>query len=657
MRKLTSRLAVRLVIPSTAAAFAGLLVVPPASAQQRVDKEFVLSCTKLGGVPGEHRITARLAGGTPSRGRVKQPIVLGAFTLKVALGGEAAQSIVGPEPVSVTGTAQVAISARQSGRGVDATWPDFSVSGGQSEEGGVKLASGPAAVPGILPVAGGDVELRLARLVLRLDAREPAAAQTTLDCEPKGDRSLLRVEIPGPAPSSTSRPAPSQRAAPPESRCQKPPGDQDDFLEDKWPDHDLDIDNREPSDTVKCGTMVGYNNIEKLGGAAAVGGRLNVVAGRGHIANYKPGRNWQALFHYALPEVETSTATMLGFGFMPTTAVTKIESVGNANVAMFNPVDATQESAVPRPSWPPSRWNPDNPRLATWSFVRGKIRATVANAYVNGLPIKLGDTCASAGEIVVPVVAVLPNGTTITAGGDYRTAENELITIPRFAGCGSGGEDLSPLLTATVSGSGNRATVFQSQQCNPTDDPEDCSDRPFRWHISPLNHRYTFATGQQITIRDNTTGNSITCSPRWTWQTPAAEVGAGLGRPTWAPSTSCTASPGLTTPRMDVGLTLGLLGHSYDSPTQVARAVSQEVGIQFSYAIPGQTARCRIDARARWDGYFDNKSDVFEFRHRPGTIQSPSGGLCPTKFTPGSPFTVTVSKLTIPDLVITAKPA
>ncbi|MBC7269927.1 MAG: hypothetical protein H5T76_14660, partial [Streptomyces sp.] len=64
-------------------------------------------------------------------------------------------------------------------------------------------------------------------------------------------------------------------------------------------------------------------------------------------------------------------------------------------------------------------------------------------------------------------------GYQLTSGGPL-TGE---FTIPAFTGCGTGGEDLDPLLTASVSGPGNYTKQIQGQTCAPlVFNPAECTE-------------------------------------------------------------------------------------------------------------------------------------------------------------------------------------
>jgi hypothetical protein len=48
------------------------------------------------------------------------------------------------------------------------------------------------------------------------------------------------------------------------------------------------------------------------------------------------------------------------------------------------------------------------------------------------------------------------------------------IEIPPFSGCGTGGEDLDPLFTASLSGLGNAITMNQGTTCIPSEPSTPC---------------------------------------------------------------------------------------------------------------------------------------------------------------------------------------
>ena len=90
--------------------------------------------------------------------------------------------------------------------------------------------------------------------------------------------------------------------------------------------------------------------------------------------------------------------------------------------------------------------------------VTSEQRIQVSDVTVNGTPLNVGQHCRTA----VPTNVVLTSnaGYDVTKGGVLSGN----ITIPPFTGCGVG-ENLDPLLTASISGPGNFVQLTQGPTC------------------------------------------------------------------------------------------------------------------------------------------------------------------------------------------------
>ncbi|MFH9175572.1 DUF6801 domain-containing protein [Streptomyces albogriseolus] len=121
--------------------------------------------------------------------------------------------------------------------------------------------------------------------------------------------------------------------------------------------------------------------------------------------------------------------------------------------------------------------------MTTETYVRVPLIAQVTALEVNGTPLDVGPGCRTEKSLtsVDPDPAKHPGdhvvlygkaeqvlgqdvtGYTILTGGPLSGE----VTIPAFTGCGTDGEDLDRLLTASVSGPGNYIKQVQGQTCTP----------------------------------------------------------------------------------------------------------------------------------------------------------------------------------------------
>jgi hypothetical protein len=200
-----------------------------------------------------------------------------------------------------------------------------------------------------------------------------------------------------------------------------------------------------------CAFIKGFTNVSKLGGAALVGpGFGNIQVGRRNVINsshnlyfqtdstgklyYKPcpGNAPKCKAVAGLPPV---TATLLGFGFVPTTATLQITQVGTLNIVSVS-----------------------TNNILKFSRVQSLASIRIEKVLVNGTPLDVGNDCHSVKPFLLQLTGKPPYS--LDDGGVL----NGMVTVPPFTGCGVG-ENLDPIFNATVSGPGNLAQLTQGTLC------------------------------------------------------------------------------------------------------------------------------------------------------------------------------------------------
>jgi hypothetical protein len=132
-----------------------------------------------------------------------------------------------------------------------------------------------------------------------------------------------------------------------------------------------------------------------------------------------------------LPPIQ---ATLLTFGFMPTTATVQITQSGDLDVSTVAVGSIQLEARV-----------------------ESVISMRISDVLVNGVPLNVGRDCHT------PAFGLTLNGLpgyNITIGGALAGT----IDIPHFTGCGVG-ENLDPVFNAAVSGPGNYVQLTQGTVC------------------------------------------------------------------------------------------------------------------------------------------------------------------------------------------------
>jgi hypothetical protein len=138
----------------------------------------------------------------------------------------------------------------------------------------------------------------------------------------------------------------------------------------------------------------------------------------------------------------------------------------------------------------------DGAQYATQYFsVTGPVDVRLSKVEIDGRPIDVGTRCHTErpGRITLgsptgpySVFASAsslkgrPGGAQVLNVNGAGSAQGA-VSIPAFSGCGNGSEDLDPLVTALVSGSGNPVDVDFTEpfyQCTSTQKPEPCAEYP-----------------------------------------------------------------------------------------------------------------------------------------------------------------------------------
>jgi hypothetical protein len=218
-----------------------------------------------------------------------------------------------------------------------------------------------------------------------------------------------------------------------------------------------------------AGYAAGYSNVDKLQESAMVSPALLSsgpksgfyleprvdTTGECQAAVLRPDYDGQ-------PQLPPVTATFLGFGFEPVTATVELTQAGLASPpplieATFAPVVGQSYTVV--------------------STVQLALR--VISAKVNGVPLDIGPNCRTVAPLYSPDPVVDPkNNLLALAGGNAPTDPQPAFTfigdggalagtatIPPFTGCGADGDNLDPLITASISGQGNYLKMNAGPLC------------------------------------------------------------------------------------------------------------------------------------------------------------------------------------------------
>lgn len=505
-------------VPATAAAL--IAGVPPAAGD--IGAELPYACTTASGT---RNIGLRVATRTPRAGKVGRPLQLGKITVSLGLSGGAADDFLSADPgaspsqgaqggsvsTQVSGSLRLAVTVTQNGQTVEAGWPVFAVAGRPGSQGDLRL-TGAGVVPPLLPRAPGDVIWSGGELTLTLSHGTSRPASVT--CAPEREARLGRVPIQdshgpgGPAPGGrgSGRPAPKAPApaGPADPKCVELPGGLEPgggLNPDKRlaPEPPLfsDVTVSDPKDGVPlCARVAGFTNAKKLGAANPIA--AETLIRRGYRTARDNARNYAYQQSYALPLPMPSTGTMLGFGFMPTTATATVEQVATADPKNNF---ANIASHFTRVSDLPAAFDGG-------STVKSFVAVQVKNILVNGIPLDVGARCGT-GPTLLVLKNFLGNDHTDrfdpSDGGTYIGT----VRIPAFSGCGAG-EDLSPLLTASISGGGNVVRLESGKWCPVGSEECDLPREPTTFTVSPGGD--VTLTSKPFVITGNEPGAELRCA-------------------------------------------------------------------------------------------------------------------------------------------------
>lgn len=211
----------------------------------------------------------------------------------------------------------------------------------------------------------------------------------------------------------------------------------------------------------QCGFITGYANVKQLHGASLVNDlaqhpRLANIVQKGTAADFSsddPAQWYFEIDSIAQLDLPPSRSSFLVYGFLPATAEFELRPRGLMTVITLG-----------------------SGALGTISTttVYGQEDLRLYDVSLDGTPMDVGPDCHTVTPLDIRLVGydrssltgvpTRPQDYSVQTGGPL--AQDDL-SIPRFAGCGSHGEDFDALLTSAVSGGGNSLNLIQGPLCVP----------------------------------------------------------------------------------------------------------------------------------------------------------------------------------------------
>ncbi|GAA1851506.1 DUF6801 domain-containing protein [Actinomadura bangladeshensis] len=465
-----------------------VIAVPPAVADIGTDMRFVCA-----GETGTHTVGLRIESSVPSSGSVGEPVQLGTIRVEVDLPAELVDQVRVESPIppvtgattssrpspALGGVAQIRVDVRDDSGERHAGWPAFALAAVPLRGDGTVHLTGSGVAPPVVPRSPGGLSWVAGDFDLSLAPTEQAAkrdeAELSLHCAADKGAVLgsVRVQRESQTPALNAQNRITRQAAAPEKNvCEEIPGSGADpryainpdptlmkiYDEPQLPDG---LDEFTDAGLAQCVSAAGFVNIRKSRNAVPLA--ASSVLRRGTTA-YQPSSdvpNYAEQRGYAVNRTDPLPGTVLGFGFMPTRAVAEAVQVKAPGAGKNDPITGNFRFIAPN--------YPDHVFDATQSSslkIASYVRVKASAAQVNGVPINLGQNCTTR-PTVLNVHAFLGNretGLRPPTVGQTLIAED--LKIPEFSGCGVT-EDLSPLLTASISGGGNYVKAEAGGWCYP----------------------------------------------------------------------------------------------------------------------------------------------------------------------------------------------
>lgn len=479
----------------TAVIVGGGTVATIPSAMADIGADIGLVCS---GTSGTHKVRLRIETTAPSSGTVGQPVQLGTVKIDVGVPAELASKVRagspgGPSaspvtsvtpsstaPPALSGVAEIQVAVRAPDRVQDSGWPAFALAAAPSYGDGIVHLTGSGVAPPVTPDSAGGLSWSAGGLDLSLVPAETSAskdgAETALHCTAEKETLLGTVRIArgneAAGPSSLSTPA-SQPAASQTQMCELLPARgtdpryainyEDPVLKKLYDSPAVPKTVRDPilGDGLPfCIKGAGFLNAKKVGYAVPVAVESSTrFQTENRFGNLVTGPNLDEKRGYGITRTNPTPATILGFGFMPTRAVAEAVQSGPPG----KPNDPiTANLRLVRKQFQQFR----QPGIGTAQLgASSYVRIKAVKAEVNGVPIDLGEQCTTSPTAFVGKAWL---GGDRTGYLDYKEGQTLVVDdldIPSFSGCGVT-EDLSPILTASVSGSGNYANVNTGTWCD-----------------------------------------------------------------------------------------------------------------------------------------------------------------------------------------------
>ncbi|MEV1018939.1 DUF6801 domain-containing protein [Streptomyces sp. NPDC050264] len=445
--------------PPSAAELAYECLIPPAA-----DADATAAPQKLATAV---KVTTQL----PRTAVTGKPIQAGPVQMEAVLPRAGLADLL-PAGDELTSQATLGVEVRQNEDKANATWSSLDGRATMPMEGEHVVLPYNGDVPSVTVNSPGDIELLAGDLALTVTPS--SGAPVTLTCSPGKDTDplLARVAVPGGdetepggSPSSSAGPdegsdesrdgvtvTPKDEPKADEVTCGPRPTGEPDVSQAPTPPFPPEI--TQADGFGGCAYAVGLATVRKQNGSMIINdpsrtpALMNISGGikGANVADPDTGAFfWNRIDSIGELTLPDSDSTFLSFGFAPVSAKVAFDN-GLVSISTGNTYYGEGAYAV----------------VTFFQTIH------IRSAKVNGVPLPLGANCRTEKPFRITLRGSFKDDGTGTYTnvlfGGLLTGK---VDIPAFTGCGTGGENLNPLFTASISGPDNQIAMNQAPVCAP----------------------------------------------------------------------------------------------------------------------------------------------------------------------------------------------
>ncbi|WP_415951419.1 DUF6801 domain-containing protein [Streptomyces sp. KLOTTS4A1] len=447
-----------------------------ADAQQGVEADLVYRCAFPS---GQRPVTVSVAARLPSRADVGEAVEAADVMTTIELPEEEVTAWAAEGAASARADTRLTVNYAQAAESAQAQWRGTAEETALPGSGAMEIVA-TGNVPTVTAGSTGELSLSAGELGFDLvmkTAEGEATAQETVSVSctpaPDGDGRFAAIpigkDVDDPGEASASPTASEDESPQPEERPRSRAPEVREPAQGTAADPEAPPCHYEDAPSVGLVTYItGYSNVRKLGNASLLPlSCVNVDQDPIPDIEFRDGvlhiiQNSTGVLDEAnRPRTTPGPATLLTFGFMPTSAKMVLEQTGPMTI------DSDLANTFPR--------------TKGTTYIRVGLTLRLYDVKVNGVPLPVGDDCRTDGSLYSeepspeqfpdPHLVLVGTGTTNISGGEaegYFLLDGGQLTgtftIPRFTNCGID-EDLDSLLTASLSGPGNYVKQVQGPPC------------------------------------------------------------------------------------------------------------------------------------------------------------------------------------------------